>query len=231
MAVKKGAVETPEKKIAEISKEIAKVERDAKGIAVKTKEDYEKASVFLSGTVKPRINRITELMKFFTDPYVEQRRVALAKKQEIEALFEKQLAPLTEIETSIKRAMGAFLRAEEEAIRKEEARLAALRAKQDERREEKGLAPIATPLPTIERPVATVQGEAGGKTTAKKVWKFEIEAYSKLPQSVIDEVLYQAKEAGIYEKVIRKMVASGVREITGVRVYEDFDISASGARY
>jgi hypothetical protein len=230
MAKEKVVVETPEVKIAEISRAVAKVEKEAQSIVVTNKEQYEGASKFLSSTLKPYINRVNELVKFFTDPYVEQRRIALAKKQEIEELFNKQLSPLLAVETEVKKSMGNYLRQQEESARQEEARLAKLREKQNERREEKGQEPVATPLPTVERVAPTVKNEDGGKTVAKKVWKFELENSTQLPKEVVAEILTQAHQAGIYDKVIRKMVASGVHEMSGVRIWEDFDISATTSK-
>lgn len=216
---KKMEVETPESKIAEISKEIVKVETQAKSIIVTNRDEYEEASKFLVTVVKPRINRINELSKFFTEPYVEARRVALQKKQEIEGLFGSQLFPLTAIESTIKKAMSGFLRLEEDARLKEEARLAKLREKQDARREEKGQDPIATPLPTIERPEATVKNIDGGKTTATKVWKFKIIDIDQVPREYLRCEVKHAEVVGA--------ISMGVREITGLEIYEEFDIRAT----
>ncbi len=219
--------ETPEVKIAEISKEIVRVQKEASEIVVKTKEDYEGASKFLSGVVKPRVNRINELVEFFVAPHKKARADALESMRQIESRFEATIAPLREIESNVKGAMSAYLREEDEKARKEEKRIADLRAKQDERREEKGQAPIVTPLPTIARSEQTIKNADGGKTTAKKVWKFEVLDYKHLPIPVLDEIFAKAVEEGVAEKVIRKMVNAGLHEMSGVRIYEDFDISAS----
>lgn len=227
---KEAKAETPEMKIAEISKEVARVEKEASGMVVKTKEDYEAASAFLSSVVKPRVNRIKELVEFFTAPHKKARQDALNAMRDIDAMFAKTLAPLENIERNVKAAMSGYLREEDAKARKEEARLAALREKQNERREEKGQDAIVAPLPTIERSEATVKSDVGGKTTAKKVWKFEIENASQLPSHIVNEVLRRAADKGIVSSVIRDAVSGGAREIAGVRIYEDFDISATGAR-
>lgn len=216
---KKAVEETAESKIAEISKEITRVTKESQSIVVNTREDYESASKFLSGVVKPRIKRIEELVKFFTKPHQDARKKALEEMKKIEELFATQLAPLQNIETTVKKAMGGFLRLEEEARLKEEKRLQALREKQDARREEKGLEPIATPLPTIERPDATVKNEEGGKTTATKVWKFKIIDIDQVPRQYLRCEVKHAEVIGA--------ISMGVREIAGLEIYEEFDIRAS----
>lgn len=201
---------SPEVKIAEISKEVAKVEKTASVMVVKTEEDYKTANEFLVG-LKGRLKRIEELRKFFVQPLNEQ-----VKK--INAMFGEQSAPLEAIESKVKRAMADFQLEKDRAARKEEERLAKLRAAQDERREEKGLAPIATPLPTIARPETTVASESG-KSTAVKVWKFEVVDINLVPRHLLRcEVKHAAVQA---------QIDAGARQIDGLRIYEDVEIRAS----
>jgi hypothetical protein len=47
---------------------------------------------------------------------------------------------------------------------------------------------------------------------------------------VIDQVLAIAIKEGITSSVIRKMVNAGMHEIQGCRIWEDFDISATGSK-
>jgi len=224
--------ETPESKIAEISKEIIKVEKEANAIVVKTEEDYKKASVFLSSVVKPRVNRINELVKFFTDPFVEARRVALAHKNEIEALFEPKVSALSVIENNIKKAMGGYLREEEEKARKEEARLQKIRDDANAKREEKGQEAIAEPVKSVERTDTMIKTVEGGKTVAKKVWKFEVvsRAHVYSDKEFLARLHNYCIENEITDKILRKMVSDGVRQVEGVRIYEDFDISSSASK-
>lgn len=223
--------ETPQAKIAEISRDIVKIEHDATKIKVVSQEDYKEASAFLTGVLKPRIDRVQAVMDFFVKPHQEARRKALEEMKKIEQLFAPQLNRYKEVERVVKNSVSAYLREQEAAARKEEERLAKLRDKQNERREEKGLDPVATALPTVARPEATVKTESGGKTTAKKVWRFEINNYGLLPKEVVIAVMLEANQTGLTEKVVRKMVNSGVHEINGVRIWEDFDISSSAAKF
>ena|SRR3990167_5512113 len=219
---KKEVAIIPEDKVAEISKDIKSFGVRAQSfLNIKDQKGYEKTTGFIV-EVKGRINRIKEIVDFFTNPHMEARRMALNEMKKIEALFAPSLNQYEGIETQVKSAMSAFQREQDRLARAEEERLAKLRDKREERTGK--IDP--TPLPTIERVAPTVETD-NGKSVAKKSWKFQIEEYSKLPQNVIDEVLYQAKEKGIHEQVIRKMVQAGTREIKGVRIYEDFDISVS----
>lgn len=226
------AVATPETKIAELSKDIVKVEKEAKTVVVNTREDYEKASVFLSSVVKPKIKEVENITEFFTKPFVEARRVALENKQKIEAMFSPRLTALSVIEGDVKAAMSSFLREEDRKAKAEEARLAKNREKQDIRREEKGLDPIATPLPTVARTEQTVKSDTGGKTTAKKVWKHEIVDANLMVKdnAFLNNIVRLAIEKGLHLQVLNTMVAAGIREVKGVRIYEDFDISATASK-
>lgn len=205
------AVATPEVKIAEISKEVAKMEVSAAAFAtIKTETEYKTANEYLLG-VKARLKRIEELRVFFVKPLKD-----LAKKYD--AMFAEQSNPLEAIETRIKRVMSDYMLEQDRAARKEEERLANLRLKQDERREDKGLAPIATPLPTIARPQSTVATE-GGKSTAVKVWKFEVLDINAVPRTLLRCEVAHAK--------VQAQIDAGARQIDGLRIYEDIEIRGS----
>ena len=201
---------TPEVKIAEISKEVSVVEKRAASMTVKTKEDVALATEFVVN-VKKRINRIEELRQFFVKPLNEQ-----VKK--INTLFKEQSAPLEQIESTIKRSIADYTMEQDRIARKEEARLAALRAAQDARREDKGLAPIAVPLPTVARPEATVKTEGGTMTTVK-VWKFEVLNIDLVPRHLL--------RCEVRHASVQAQIDAGARAIDGLRIYEDIEVRAS----
>lgn len=213
--VEKVTTPTPESKIKEISADVKKQMTVAQKIVVATANDVVKATEFLSG-IKARLKKIEELRTQFVKPLNDHVK-------NINAMFKEQSAPLEQIESKVKRAVADFKLEEDRKAAAEEARLAKIRDNANAKREEKGLDPIETPVASVERSDQTVRTESGRSTTTK-VWKFEIEAYSKLPQTVLEEVLYLAKEAGLHDRVIRKMVADGAREISGVRIYEDYQV-------
>lgn len=204
------AIETPESKIAEISKEVAKVEDVATHITIKSQKDVVSATEFLGG-VKSRLKRIEELRKFFVAPLKEQ-----AKK--IDAMFGEQAAPLEQIETKVKRAIADYTLEQNRLAAKEEERLAKLRAAQDERREAKGLAPVAAPLPTVARPEATTKAD-GASATAMIVWKYEVVDINEVPRNLLR---CEVKHASV-----QALIDTGVREIAGLRIYEDVQVRVS----
>lgn len=221
---------TPELGIKLISKDLAEVTKQSETIVIKTEKDYIGANDFLV-VVKENLNKINTMRSFFTDPYVEQRRVALTKMKEIDALFDKSTQPLESIEAKVKRAMGDFKLEEERKARAEEKRLQDIRDKANEKREEAGKEQIMTPIKTVERVEQTVQsGDGLGKSTAKKVWKFEITKISEFPEDILKKILTVAWEKGIIDQIIRNEVKAGAREIKGVRIYEDFDIAVTAPK-
>lgn len=233
MATKKEAVEipkTPELGIKLISKDVTKITKEADAIVIKSAEDYEGANKFLV-VVKENLNKINKMRSFFTDPYVEQRRVALQKKNEIDALFDNQTTPLESIESKLKRAMSDFKLEEDRKARAEEARLQKIRDEANAKREEKGQDQIMTPIKTVERVDQTVKvGDGVGKSTAKKVWKHEVLKISEFPEDILKKILTVAYQKGIIDQVIRDEVKNGVREIKGVRIYEDFEIAVTAKK-
>ena len=207
--------ETPEAKIAEIEKGLVPLEKEAQKIVIKSVEDVTAASAFLA-KVKSYANRINEIQAFFVDPYVEQRRVALDNKRKIEAMFAPKITPLNEITTKVKRAISDYTIAEEKKAQAEEARKQAIRDKANEKRAEEGKGEILTPVKTVERTAPTVK-TAEGRTTTRKVWKFEVVDSTKVPRQYLD----------VNESKIRQAVRDGVREVEGVRIYEDVEVSVS----
>ena len=214
--------ETPESKLAEISKEIIKVEKEALTILVTNEQSLQKASLFLTATIKPRINRIEQLEKFFTEPYVEQRRTALLKKQEIEEMFSKQKTPLMTIESRIKRSINDYYLAKDVEAKKEEVRLMKLRETVDLKREKKVLEPIIAPIQTVVKLETSIKTEAGVSST-RKIWKFEIVKQSDFSKELVIEIVQRAVAKGLVDTLIRQKIDEGIRTISGVKVYEDYE--------
>lgn len=226
-ATKKPVAETPEAKVAEIEKGLVPLLKEAGSISITDEKGVVEATTFLA-KVKGYAKRVTELQEFFTNPYVEQRRVALEHKQRIEAMFAPKLQPLVEIEKTLKRAIGDYRLEEERKARAEEKRLQDIRDRANEKREEEGKGQILAPVKTVERAAPTVRTEAGSATT-KKVWKHEVLdlAVLRKDEQFMTELYALATQKGLHEQVLRDMVKRGVREVGGVRIYEDIDVSVS----
>lgn len=199
---------TPESKLAEIGKEVAVVQKKAAQITIKDAEGVKEATVFLSG-IKSRIDKVEELRKFFTQPLVEQKR-------KIDDLFKQQSTPLVAVFNSVKRALGDYTLEQNRKAREEEERLRKLQEKKNERREAAGKPIDYTPAPVVERAAPTVHTDEG-KTTTKMVWKFEIIEPSEVPRQY----------CSVDEKLVRQAVKDGVREINGVKIYEDVEVAVT----
>lgn len=81
------------------------------------------------------------------------------------------------------------------------------KAKKEEREAE-----IIAPPPTV---IPTTTPGIVGSASNRKVWKFEVIDEAKIPKQYFT----------LDETKIRTAVRSGVREIEGVRIYEDFEIA------
>ena len=213
----KSEVITPEGKIAEIQKDIVVVEKRSQKIAiVKSEADVQKAIEFL-GQLKGRFDRLEELRLFF----VKEPKKHIAK---VDKMFREQKIPFTDMIGKVKKAVGDYRMAEELEARKEEERLAKIQETKNKKREAKGKEIDLTPAPIIERAERTIETKSG-KSTAKKVWKFEIEDVEKLPLEYRKQILSVAQTQGIADRIIKQAVNVGVREIKGVKIFEDFDIN------
>lgn len=199
---------TPETKLAEISKEVVSIQKQADKIVVTNAEQMTEATTFAAG-VKARLDRIEELRLFFTKPLLDQ-------KKKIDDLFKAQSQPLEAVMKLIKRGMSDYALERERQAREEEAKLQAQRDAQNAKREAVGKPVITAPVRAVEREATKVHSDAGS-STQKKVWKFEITDPKKVPK----------KYMKIDETAIRAAVKLGEREIEGVRIYEDFDFAIS----
>ena len=142
------------------------------------------------------------------------------------------------MELTVKRSMSDFQIEEESKVREKEAKLRAKREKEIEKAEAKGKPAPVTPVPIIERQEATVKTDEG-KSTAKKIIKFEIEDAEKLPKKYRDQIFAKAVEKGIADQIMRPQMKLGleisrdeksgevVTKLKGVKVWEDFDISVT----
>lgn len=202
-------IETPEVKIAEIAKEVVRIDGECEQfVTISSPEEVTEATKFLS-MVKGRYDRTEELRTFFTKPLLDQKR-------NIDALFKEQTAPLLAVITKVKRGVSNYTLAEMQKAREKEEKARIAQEKKNEKREAKGLAPDLTPAPLAPTPETTTH-TAEGKSTTSTVWKFEVESLKDVPK----------KYMTVDEKKIRQAVKEGEREIKGVRIYQDVQVSVS----
>ena len=192
----------PEQKVAEISKDFKVIEKKSEQFAViKNPQDLQSASQFLV-EVKTRINRIRDLQSEYVKPLKENIK-------KLDSLFKIPLQNYMQIEFTVKDLISAYYVEEDRKAREAEEKLKKDQAKKG------GLAKFA-PAPIMARPQATTRAEGGGMATAKKSWKFEIVNEEKLPRRYLKP----------NEAQIRADIAVGVKDIPGVRIFEDYNITA-----
>lgn len=180
----------------------------AQSIEIVDDESDMEAAEFLA-QVKTARKRWDELRHWFTDPLETQKKRIIAK-------FKADDEPLEQAQKIVGNKHLVYQRVQQEAARKEQERLRKLaeakQARQAARAEEKGLEapPVVIPMPTIQAPPKTIH-TASGAVTTRTVWKHEVVDMAALPDEykIADEVK------------LGKVVRAGVREIPGVRIYEE----------
>jgi hypothetical protein len=208
---KKNIVGDKNKKIEEISKDLVLFQKKVDAIQIKDEKHFVNATEMLS-QIKARQKRIEDIRKFFVNPLNSQVKA-------INAEFKKVSMPLAIMEQQIKEVIISYRQEVEIKRLEDEKKMQQKWEKKQEKDKEKGKVVDFSLAPTIPKQATSVESKSG-EVKFRKVWKFEIEVYSELPKNVVDEVLYQAKEVGIYDKVLRKMISQGIRDIKGVRIYE-----------
>jgi len=185
-------------KILQINKDVKSITKTATDIAISTAEELTKAAEFLKQVVV-RKKRIEELRLFFTKPLNDHIR-------QINAEFKKTSEPLEAIEKDVKGKMIIYRKVEDEKIRKEQEKLnkkaesMKTESKKEEYREK-----------AIEIAQETKVESKSGEVRFRKVWKFEITSEQDVPRE------YMA----VNETSIRWAISGGIREIKGVRIFEE----------
>lgn len=210
----------PEKKVEQIAKDITKYEKGAGNLVIDSEDGYQGASAFL-GEVKGRINRVKEIHTEYVQPLKDH-----VKK--LDALFKEPIKSYEAVEAQVKRAMADYRIAEDKRQAEEQARLNEEHEKAQKEAEKTGDVPVPTPPPVAPKMAATVES-GDTKTTSSKVVKFEVTDPNKLPKKLRDAIYELAVKKGLADQIVRKEVSiHGMNaKITGVRVYEDYQISAS----
>lgn len=173
---------------------------------VESAEDLDEAGAILTKVAHAR-KEIDRLRKESTKPHRDE--VA-----SINESFGELASPLAGIEEALKAQVVAFQRAEEERVEAERRRLEAnakrRQTREDKRAEEQGREAAQHEAPEIPDAPAS-RDVIGGQVQTRKVWKME----------VVDEDAVPREYLMVDEPLIRKAVKDGVREIPGVRIFED----------
>ena len=174
----------------------------AEAIEISDDEDMEIA-VNLLGGIATAEKKAEKQRKFFTEPLNQQ-----VKK--INGLFHSFTDPLLKAERIIKQKVAIYhMKKEREAQEKMAKVLAEAEAQKGDE-----IVPVVIP----DQPEKTVRASTGS-ATIKKVWTFQVENPTLIPEQykVVDE------------RKIRAAVASGIREIPGVRIFLEPQVAVRGS--
>ena len=169
---------------------------------------------------------ILEFRKAEDARIAEERRIAAeAEAAEIAAAEAKRQADENEARQRREAAARQVTAAESAAKKGDhdaEAQAEAARQAEEQAKVEEMVAQETRPVVTTAAPIADQQTtiKAGGAAaTFRKVWKFEVEDATRVPDAyrVVDE------------KLIRAAVADGAREIPGVRIYAEEQVATKRA--
>lgn len=200
-----------EAELQPLQKEVLTFQERAEALVIETDEDYEKAGE-MAVVVNEKSKAIEKMRKFFVDPLN-------AQVKSINGVFNPQIDEADAIVKTIKGKMSVFFDKKEEARLKEEKRLQDIRDKANAKRAEAGKEAIAEPVKEV-APVARTVTTGMAQTTVRKTWEHEILSMSELPADVQKAIFAEAYKKGIVGQVVQKFVDAGIREMTGVRIYE-----------
>lgn len=172
----------------------------AESIEISDDEDMEIAVNLLGGIAIAK-KRVESQRKFFVEPLNQQ-----VKK--INELFHSFTDPLLKAERIIKQKVAAYHVQREKAAQEEMVKALAEAQKGSE------VVPVILP----DQPQKTVRADTGS-ATIKKVWTFDVENPALVPEQykVVDE------------HRIRAAIASGIREIPGVRIFLSPQVAVRGS--
>lgn len=205
-----------EVELAPVVKAVGTIEEQVKAIVIKDEKTNAEAIEFVGGlTTKKKEMEI--MRKFFVEPLNHQVKAINAK-------FKPEATHIDEVIQIVKGKMGDYHAEEENKRVKEEARLQKIRDNADKKREEKGEEKIAEPVKQVVE-VQQTKGTGQVKSTIKKVWKHKVVSINKLPENVMEAVLAEAYKKGLIDTVIRRFVTAGIREMEGVDIYSENQVS------
>jgi len=199
-----------QEKVGEIERSVKLIEKKRGDfIQIDSSESYAQANEFLV-RAKVELEKIENTRLFFTKPLNEQ-----VKK--INTLFNPQYERVEAVMNLVKSSMSGYLMVQEKKRIEEEAKL----QEQFKKKQEKAIAngklidfDVAPVIPQLDTKVET----KSGSTVARKVWKFKVVDIKKVPRKYLRVEVAHSEVAGA---IIR-----GVREIKGLEIYEDFQVSA-----
>ncbi len=200
----------------EFSTEVVTFREQAEAFKIASDADYESAGD-LAGVINEKKKSIDNMRKFFVQPLNVQ-------VDNINGMFMPKIKEADEIVRLLKGKMSFYFDKKEEARLKEEKRLDDIRKAADAKRAEAGKEAIATPVREVAQVAKTVTSSVV-QSQVRKTWEHEIISMSELPEDIKKAIFAEAWKKGIVTMVVQKFVDAGLREITGVRVFEKSSIA------
>lgn len=214
-------LEVVEKELAPLVTEVVSLKEQAEAFEIKNDDDYAKAGD-LAGIIKTKSKAVDEMRKFFVQPLN-------AQVDNINAMFMPKIKEAKVIEDLLKGKMTVYFNKKEEARLKEEKRLQDIRDKANAKREAEGKEAIAEPVREV-APVSKTVVSSVAKSQVRKVWTHEIVSINDLPEDIKKAIFAEAFKKGIITSVVQKFVDAGMREISGVKVFEKAVIALGKAK-
>lgn len=213
-----------EQKLAEVGSAIKTIITKANAVKITNDEELNFAAEFL-GDLKGEIKSVEETRKTFVKPFQNATK-------RLNDAFKIRLEPLQKVEIQLKGKVKAYtdeqarkadekarLAKEEQAQREKDAaeKIKAAEKAGDEEalkeaQEEK--ASIENEVVAVEATKTSVRTESG-LVSQRKVWKFEVVDEEKIPREFLT----------IDEKKINQAIRDGAREIAGIKIFQDTQIS------
>ena len=205
-----------EQELAPVVKELTSVEQQVNAIQIVDEKTNNEAIEFV-GNLTEKKKQIEKMRKFFVDPLN-------AQVKSINEMFKPQIEHADNVIRIVKDKMSAYFVEQEKKALAEEVKLQKIRDNANAKREANGKEKITDPI----RAVAEVQQTKNTETTqatVKTVWKHKIKSINELPDNIKEAIFAEAYKKGLIDTVIRKFINAGMREIPGVEIYQDKEVS------
>lgn len=191
-----------------LTTQVSEIVSTADSLIVNDENDYITATDLLS--LISKINKkLEEKRKELVKPYNEQ-----VKK--INDFFKGYTEPLDRANRTVKQKALTYKQDQERKRQEEERaiREALEKARKEAESQNKEVDIPAAETVVIPKLIPTVRAGLG-TSTVKKVWTFAIEDETKIPREYLM----------VNEKKIREAIRKGIREIPGVRIYQEEELA------
>ena len=196
----------------ELKSAVEQAQKDSKLITLIRDEATNATAVSIAAQAKSLHKKLEAMRKHFVNPHYDY-------KKKVDTFFKFYTDPLEEMERRLARLISNFALFQENERKRQQAEMEA-RAKavaEEQTREaaeaaEKGVfyTPVEVATP-VAPPVSTVTRTTAGSASQSKHWTHEIVDEAKIPR----------KYLVVDERLIRQDIKGGVREIDGVRIFQD----------